>query len=71
MGAGAMEAVSTKSPSGCCESFPTANRNPARIRQEAFSDLIKASVANGEEFSSIQQACDQSTIESQLTVGSK
>jgi branched-chain amino acid transport system substrate-binding protein len=38
---------------------------------EGFSDLIKASVTNGEEFSSIQQAYDQSTIESQRTVSSK
>jgi hypothetical protein len=38
---------------------------------DGFSDLVKASVTNGEEFSSIQQAYDQSTIEGQLTVSSK
>jgi hypothetical protein len=38
---------------------------------DGLSDLIKASVTNGEEFSSIQQAYDQSTIESQRTVSSK
>ena len=38
---------------------------------DGLSDLIKASVTNGEEFSSIQQAYDQSTIEGQLTVSSK
>jgi hypothetical protein len=38
---------------------------------DKFSDLIKASVTNGEEFSSIQQAYDQSTIEGQRTVTSK
>jgi hypothetical protein len=36
-----------------------------------FSDLIKASVPRAEEFSSIQQAYDQSTIDSQRTVTSK
>jgi hypothetical protein len=38
---------------------------------EGFSDLIKASVTNAEEFSAIQQAYDQSTIEGQRTVSSK
>jgi hypothetical protein len=38
---------------------------------DKFSDLLKASVTNGEEFSSIQQAYDQSTTEGQLTVSSK
>jgi branched-chain amino acid transport system substrate-binding protein len=38
---------------------------------DQFSNLIKASVTNGEEFSSIQQAYDQSAIEGQLTVSSK
>jgi hypothetical protein len=38
---------------------------------EGFSDLIKASVTNGEEFSAIQQTYDQSTIDSQRTVTSK
>jgi hypothetical protein len=38
---------------------------------DKFSDLVKASVASGEEFSSIQQAYDQSTTEGQLSVSSK
>jgi branched-chain amino acid transport system substrate-binding protein len=38
---------------------------------EGFSDLMKASITNGEEFSSIQQTFDESTIEGQLTVSSK
>jgi branched-chain amino acid transport system substrate-binding protein len=38
---------------------------------DGLSDLIKASVTNGEEFSSIQQAYDQSSIEGQRTVSSK
>jgi hypothetical protein len=38
---------------------------------DQFSELIKASVTNGEEFSSIQRAHDQSTIEGQLTASSK
>jgi branched-chain amino acid transport system substrate-binding protein len=38
---------------------------------DRFSDLIQASAANGEEFSSIQQSYDQSAIDSQLTVSSK
>jgi hypothetical protein len=38
---------------------------------DKFSELTKASGANGEEFSSIQQAYDQSTIDSQRTVASK
>jgi branched-chain amino acid transport system substrate-binding protein len=38
---------------------------------EKFSDLIKASVTQGEAFSSIQQAFDQSAIEGQRTVSSK
>jgi hypothetical protein len=38
---------------------------------DGFSELIKASNTNGEEFCSIQQAYDQSTIEGQLAVSSK
>jgi len=38
---------------------------------DQFSELIKASVTDGQEFSSIQQAYDQSTVEGQLTVSSK
>jgi hypothetical protein len=38
---------------------------------DQFSDLAKASGANGEEFSSIQQAYDQSAIEGQRTLSSK
>ena len=38
---------------------------------DKLADLIRASVTNGEEFSSIQQAYDQSIIESQRTVTSK
>jgi phage-related tail protein len=38
---------------------------------DQFSDLVKASGANGEEFSSIQQAYDQSAIEGQRTLSSK
>jgi hypothetical protein len=38
---------------------------------EKFSDLIKTSVTNGEAFSSIQRAYDQSIVEGQLTVTSK
>jgi uncharacterized protein len=38
---------------------------------DQFSELIKASVTNGEEFSSIQRAYDQSTIEGQLTASGK
>jgi branched-chain amino acid transport system substrate-binding protein len=38
---------------------------------DQFSDLVKASGANGEEFSSIQQAYDQSATEGQRTVSSK
>jgi hypothetical protein len=38
---------------------------------DKFSDLLKTSVKDGEEFSAIQQAYDQSTIEGQLTVSSK
>jgi branched-chain amino acid transport system substrate-binding protein len=38
---------------------------------EGFSDLIKASGANGDEFASIQQAYDQSAIEGQLGMSSK
>jgi hypothetical protein len=38
---------------------------------EGFSDLIKASGTSSEEFSSIQQAYDQSTIEGQLGVSSQ
>jgi hypothetical protein len=36
-----------------------------------LSDLIKATVANSEELSSIQQAYDQSTVEGQFNVNSK
>jgi branched-chain amino acid transport system substrate-binding protein len=35
-----------------------------------FSDLLKTSVTDSEQFSSIQQAYDQSAIEGQLTVAS-
>jgi hypothetical protein len=38
---------------------------------DKFSDLIKAPGTNGEEFSSLQQAYDQSTVDSQRTVTSK
>jgi branched-chain amino acid transport system substrate-binding protein len=38
---------------------------------DRFSDLIQASAANGEEFSSLQQSYDQSTTDSQLAVSSK
>jgi branched-chain amino acid transport system substrate-binding protein len=38
---------------------------------DRFSDLVKASGANGEEFSSIQQAYDQSAIDGQRTLSSK
>ncbi len=38
---------------------------------DRFSDLIKVSVTQGEVFSSIQQAYDQSAIEGQRTVSSK
>jgi hypothetical protein len=38
---------------------------------DKFSDLIKTSVTNGEAFSSIQQAYDQSIVEGQRTVTSK
>jgi hypothetical protein len=38
---------------------------------DRLSDLIKASVSQGEAFSTIQQAYDQSAIESQRTVSSK
>src|SRR5271167_1081640 len=38
---------------------------------DKFSDLIKVSVTQGEVFSSIQQAYDQSAIEGQRTVSSK
>jgi hypothetical protein len=41
------------------------------VLTDNFSDLIKASVPRAEEFSSIQQAYDQSTIDSQRTVTSK
>jgi hypothetical protein len=36
-----------------------------------FSDLLRTSVTDSEEFSSIQQAYDQSTIEGQLNVASR
>jgi hypothetical protein len=42
-----------------------------KVLTDNFSDLIKASVPRAEEFSSIQQAYDQSTIDSQRTVTSK
>jgi hypothetical protein len=42
-----------------------------KVLTDNFSDLIKASVPRTEEFSSIQQAYDQSTIDSQRTVTSK
>jgi hypothetical protein len=38
---------------------------------DKFSDVIKTSVTNGEAFSSIQQAYDQSIVEGQRTVTSK
>jgi hypothetical protein len=38
---------------------------------DKFSDLLKTSVTDSEEFSTIQQAYDQSTIEGQLTVASR
>jgi hypothetical protein len=38
---------------------------------DKFSDLLKTSVADSEEFSAIQQAYDQSTIEGQLTAASR
>jgi hypothetical protein len=38
---------------------------------EGFFDLVKASATKGEEFSSIQQAYDQSAIEGQLGVSNK
>jgi hypothetical protein len=38
---------------------------------DKFSDLFKTSVTDSEEFSAIQQAYDQSTIEGQLTVASR
>jgi len=38
---------------------------------DKFSELLKTSVTNGDEFSSIQQAYDQSTIDGQLTVISR
>jgi branched-chain amino acid transport system substrate-binding protein len=38
---------------------------------DKFSDLIKVSVTQGEVFSSIQQAYDQSAIEGQRTVSTK
>jgi hypothetical protein len=38
---------------------------------DGLSELIKASVTNGQEFSTIQEAYDQSTIEGQRTVSSK
>jgi branched-chain amino acid transport system substrate-binding protein len=38
---------------------------------DEFSHLIKASVTNGDEFSSLQEAYDQSAIEGQRTVSSK
>jgi hypothetical protein len=38
---------------------------------DKFSDLIKASVTNGEALSSIQQTYDQSIVEGQRTVTSK
>ncbi len=38
---------------------------------DGFSGLVKASAASGEEFSSIQQAYDQSTTEGQLSVSSR
>ena len=43
----------------------------AKALTEGFSDLVKASATNGEEFSSIQQAYDQSAIDGQLGVSSK
>ena len=43
----------------------------AKALTEGFSDLIKASATNSEEFSSIQQAYDQSAIDGQLNVSSK
>jgi len=42
-----------------------------KVLTDNFSDLIKASVPQGEEFASIQQAYDQSTVDSQRTVTSK
>jgi hypothetical protein len=38
---------------------------------DKFSGLVKASVTNGEEFSSIQEAYDQSAVQGQRTVSSK
>jgi branched-chain amino acid transport system substrate-binding protein len=38
---------------------------------EGFSDLVKASAANREEFSAIHQAYDQSAIDGQLAMSSK
>jgi branched-chain amino acid transport system substrate-binding protein len=38
---------------------------------DQFSELMRASVTNGEDFFSIQRAYDQSTIEGQLTASSK
>jgi hypothetical protein len=42
-----------------------------KVLTDNFSDLIKASVQQGEQFASIQQAYDQSTVDSQRTVTSK
>jgi branched-chain amino acid transport system substrate-binding protein len=42
-----------------------------KVLTDNFPDLIKASVPHGEEFTSIHQAYDQSTIDSQRTVTSK
>jgi branched-chain amino acid transport system substrate-binding protein len=42
-----------------------------KVLTDNFSDLIKASVPQGKEFASIQQAYDQSTIDSQRAVTTK
>jgi hypothetical protein len=43
----------------------------AKALTEGFSDLVKASATNREEFSAIHEAYDQSAIDGQLAVSSK